>query len=233
VSPWSRKFTRSMPLCSQPKETVTIIDLTESVTVHFFGGPDDGCFHRWTFFWCSVSFDEPMFHPLFNSLQLLFLIGVLYQKHKRESHTTSLVFICEPWGNVSEPHAPILYDKSFCIKYTVICSGHSWASRLLLVLYTYPAIIKSTAPYPHLLLWYNTCMYTSNISWQIAIHSAEFVCVRCPPELPNIQNSQSLVMLFMYSQFTFCYSGNTLHPALVLCPSCSPEKVGVNKKGTN
>jgi len=30
-----------------------------------------------------------------------------------------------------------------------------------------------------------------------------------------------------------CYSDNTLHPALVLCPSCSPEKVGVNKKGIN
>lgn len=38
------------------------------------------------FFWCSVSFDEPMFHPLFNSLQLLFLIGVLYQKHKTVSY---------------------------------------------------------------------------------------------------------------------------------------------------
>jgi hypothetical protein len=64
--------------------------------VNFFGGPDDGYFHRWTFtFGCWVSFDEPMFHPPFNSLQLLFLLGVMYQKHKRQSHTTSLVFICE------------------------------------------------------------------------------------------------------------------------------------------
>ena len=122
------------------------------------------------------------------------------------------------WGNVGEPQAPVLCDKNFCIKYTVICSGYSWASRLLFVLYTYPAIIKSTAPYPHLLLWYDTCMYTSHIWWQTAIHSTEF---------------ESGALLLMYPQFAFCYSDNTLHSALVLCPSCDPEKGGVNKKGIN
>ena len=136
------------------------------------------------FFLCSLSHDESMFHPLSNSLQqLLFLIGVLYQKHKRQwqASWSSVRFFGSPnayssvnltmgnavlttqqniqlWSNVGEPHAPVLCDKSFCTKYTVICNGHSWASRLLLVLYTYSAIIKSTAPYPQLFLWHDECM---------------------------------------------------------------------------
>jgi hypothetical protein len=63
-------------------------------------------------------------------------------------------------------------------------------------------------------------------------HSPQWVNVCQVPFLTpsNTTVSQSPVMLLMYYQFTLCYSDNTLHTALVLCPSSIPEKVGITKR---
>lgn len=50
-------------------------------------------------------------------------------------------------------NAIFLCDEGICVALIVIHYGCTWASRFLLVVNVYPAIIKSTVQYPHIFQW--------------------------------------------------------------------------------
>jgi hypothetical protein len=94
--------------------------------------------------------------------------------------------------DVKSTYVSVISDEGICKQHTVLCNRQTWASEPLLVANICPAIIKSTASYPHLSMW-STCLH------QLAMNFHQW-------DIPNMQESNHSVYFNTWTCFQYtCY----------------------------